>query len=262
MSSSTNRLQVKTGCCGFATRQAEYAKLFGVVEVQQTFYQPPGLATLQRWRETFPPGFEFTLKAWQLITHEAYSGTYRRLKTPLTAQERQDCGSFKDTAIVQQAWETTYNCAQALRARLVLFQCPASFKPTPLNLARMRKFFGSIERGKLQLLWEPRGAWPSELITELCSELNLIYVTDPLVASEADPACFTTIQPSDRRQNLTYYRLHGGKGYRHNFTDAELKALIELISTQPAIETYIMFNNISMLENVQRFQALLDSSLL
>jgi len=52
-----------------------------VVEVQQTFYQIPRIATGKRWREEAPPDFEFTMKAWQLITHEPSSPTYRRLRT-------------------------------------------------------------------------------------------------------------------------------------------------------------------------------------
>lgn len=47
----------------------EYFERFSIVEVQQTFYEPPARSTLLRWRESAPQGFEFTLKAWQLITH-------------------------------------------------------------------------------------------------------------------------------------------------------------------------------------------------
>ena len=55
---------IKLGMCGFTIGAAAYYKQFRVVEVQQTFYDPP-TATLQRWREEAPPGFEFTMKAWQ-----------------------------------------------------------------------------------------------------------------------------------------------------------------------------------------------------
>jgi uncharacterized protein YecE (DUF72 family) len=63
-------MAIKIGCCGFPVAQARYARHFPVVEVQQTFYQVPSLATLAGWRERLPSDFEFTLKAWQLITHE------------------------------------------------------------------------------------------------------------------------------------------------------------------------------------------------
>lgn len=235
--------KVKVGCCGFASSQKSYAELFPVVEVQQTFYQPPRLSTLERWRQEFPAEFEFTLKGWQLITHEGWSQTYRRLKRPLSEQERAQCGFFKDSVLVREAWATTYACALALRADLVLFQCPASFKPTTINLARMRAFFGSINRGELKLVWEPRGdAWPDSLVAALCKELDLIQAVDPFVRSSLTP-------------HLNYYRLHGGPDYRHNFTEAELTALIKQLS--PEAESYVLFNNVNMLQDAQRFQALL-----
>jgi uncharacterized protein YecE (DUF72 family) len=62
---------IKNGTCGFGVAQAEYAGTFSCVEVQHTFYEPPRLTTLNRWRTQMPKDFEFALKAWQLITHEA-----------------------------------------------------------------------------------------------------------------------------------------------------------------------------------------------
>ena len=70
---------VKIGTCGFGrVNRPEYFKLFPIVEIQHTFYQPPQIETFEKWRSGAPDDFEFTLKAWQLITHEASSPTYRR----------------------------------------------------------------------------------------------------------------------------------------------------------------------------------------
>jgi len=230
----------KTGCCGFPLPKIEYAGHFPVAEVQQTFYQPPRIATLQRWRALVPSHFEFTLKAWQLITHTAKSPTYRRLKTKLTPQELHQCGAFQWTPIVQQAWETARACAEALCARLLLFQCPASFTPTPQNLDQMRHFFKTIERRELKLLWEPRGNWPESLILALCLELDLVHVVDPYLARTVTGG-------------LIYFRLHGGKNFKQIFTGAELRHVAGLIpADRPA---YVMFNNISMLNDATRFQA-------
>lgn len=235
---------IKVGCCGFSAGQQQYRTLFSTVEVQQTFYQPPRLATLKRWREEFPHEFEFTLKAWQLITHEAWSKTYRRLKVTLTAEQRAECGYFRDTPIVREAWQTTIECAQALNAELVLFQCPAGFKPTPENLERMRHFFNTIERAGLRLLWEPRGEdWEPALVKSLCHELNLIHAVDPFVNETVTP-------------ELVYYRLHGGEGYRHVYEDEELQTLLNRLP--PSAPAYVMFNNINMLTDAQRFQSLLE----
>jgi len=77
----------KIGCCGFGIARPKYFETFSVAEIQQSFYQPPKPDTVKRWRDEAPIDFEFTLKAWQLITHEASSPTYRRLKEPVRKAE-------------------------------------------------------------------------------------------------------------------------------------------------------------------------------
>jgi uncharacterized protein YecE (DUF72 family) len=223
--------------------QTEYAARFGVVEVQQTFYQPPQIKTLERWRAAAPPDFEFTLKAWQLITHEARSPTYRRLKRELTEGEKAEAGSFRPTAIVREAWETTLACAAALKATRVLFQCPSSFTPTREHVRDLRDFFARIERPrrKLDCLWEPRGNWPQELIRELCGELDLTHVVDPFAARTLTP-------------ERCYYRLHGRSGWRYQYEDDELAELISMLP--PKGVSYVLFNNVRMLDDAARFQAL------
>jgi hypothetical protein len=66
-------VRTKVGTCGFGLAQVEYSRVFSCVEVQHIFYQPPQVSTLERWRARMPAYFEFTLKAWQLITHDAKS---------------------------------------------------------------------------------------------------------------------------------------------------------------------------------------------
>lgn len=233
--------RTRVGCCGFAMAQARYYRHFDIVEVQQTFYQPPRLETLTRWREAAPPGFVFTLKAWQLITHPPSSPTYRRLRLPIAADRRPLYGAFQPTAEVWAAWQTTLHCAQALGARLVLFQTPASFTPQAPNIAQLRAFItrAQPEAGDVRLAWEPRG-WPVGLAQDLCDELGLIRVVDPF----RDPPPPT---------GLRYFRLHGVGGYGHQYTDAELERLRGLCQG----ETWCLFNNRSMAADAQRFQRLL-----
>lgn len=237
--------RLKTGCCGFRLSQREYMQRFPVVEVQQTFYQPPQISTLEKWRADAPADFEFTLKAWQLITHEARSPTYRRLKRELSEEEREECGSFRPSSVVRQAWDVTRACAEALHARLILFQCPASFTPTPGHIADLRRFFISIERDGLQLLWEPRGNWPDEVVRKLCAELELVHVVDPFAARTLTP-------------HLCYFRLHGRRGFRYVY---ETDELIELRGMLPRGRTsYVLFNNVRMIEDAARFQAIAAES--
>jgi len=237
--------EVRTGLCGFTMAFADYVREFRLVEVQQTFYEPPGDATLMRWRRQAPLRFEFTLKAWQLITHEASSPTYRRLRRPLSAEERRGCGSFRTTPVVLGAWGRTLECAALLRATAVLLQCPRSFKPTPENTDRMRAFFAAIPRPPaVRVLWEPRGPWPPDLVRALCHELDLVHVVDPLVD--------TTVTPEQ-----TYFRLHGLTGARHVYTDAELAQVAALL---PAAGTaYVLFNNLPRIGDARRFREVVGS---
>jgi len=129
---------LRIGCCGSPLSLLRYAEEFSVAEVQQTFYHPPGLRTLEKWRSTVPAGFEFALKAWQLITHEASSPTYRRLREELSPQQRREAGAFRQNPTVMYAWRRTLECARALGSRCVLFQCPARFRPTPANKKNLR----------------------------------------------------------------------------------------------------------------------------
>jgi uncharacterized protein YecE (DUF72 family) len=50
------------------TRYAEY---FNAVEVNSTFYRLPRRTTIERWRDSTPPGFRFAVKLPRSITHEA-----------------------------------------------------------------------------------------------------------------------------------------------------------------------------------------------
>ncbi len=239
--------RIKIGLCGFTIAIAEYPRWFGVVEVQQTFYQPSAEGVMRRWRASVPEDFDFTIKAWQLVTHTAASPTYRRLKCPLTARERADAGAFRDTPIVHEGWRVTVDCATLLGASSILFQCPASFRPTAENVANMRSFFTRIDRPVgVRLLWEPRGPWPAEVVASLCADCGLLHVVDPFV------------NPTVTR-GVTYFRLHGITGSRHVYTDEELRRLRDMV---PAMgETYVMFNNIPRADDAQRFGKLLGEGL-
>ena len=235
---------VRLGLCGFTIGASEYFRRFRVVEVQQTFYDPPQDQTLVRWHRQAPPGFEFTLKAWQLVTHDASSPTYRRLRRPLDGADRELVGSFRLTPPVLRAWERTLECTRLLHATAILLQCPRSFRPTDENVARLTTFCRKIERPEhVRLVWEPRGPWPSDVVGDLCRELDLVHAVDPSVND--------TVMP--RR---TYFRLHCVTGARHVYTDDELQQLLAMLPEQ-AQDPYVLFNNMPRVIDAERFRTLL-----
>ncbi len=239
---------VLVGCCGWPLARPRYFQRFPIVELQETFYDPPTPERARRLRQEAPPGFAFALKAWQVVTHPATSPTYRRLRRTLPPEEAAEAGLFRPSETVRRAWERTRELAEALAAFAIVFQCPPSFGPDAENVANLRRFFQGLERGDWLLAWEPRGRWPPELVASLCRELGLVHVVDPFQARPTFGAC-------------AYFRLHGRGGYRYRYSDDELRELLAICRRELALgrrPVYVLFNNTNMGEDAARFLALLE----
>lgn len=241
---------LKVGCCGFPVNQDLYFKTFPVVEINSSFYNLPRLETAAGWRAKAPKGFEYALKAWQLITHKPDSPTYQKLNHPLPARREQWYGHFKPTEEVKEAWERTRAVAEAVQASFILFQTPSAFYSHQDHIRDLKRFFGGLKRGSWLLVWEPRGDWDPKMVQGLCKELDLLHGVDPL----REPSLHGKVK---------YYRLHGAYHgrrieYAHAYAEAELKKLAQLVEGQHA---YVFFNNRAMWDDARRFQALTQSPL-
>ena len=232
---------IKVGCCGFPIAMKKYFEEFDVVEVQKTFYTPISVETARKWRKMSPDSFEFCVKALQIITHPPSSPTYRKSKLKV-----KDGGFFKPIKEVFEAWQLTKSVADALRAKIIVFQTPKSFKECEANIRNMEEFFTSIERYKF--VWEARG-WSERSIKEVCKKLDLIHCVDPFVARPV-------------YGDLNYFRLHGSheKMYKHKYTQDELKWLKDLCKSyeKQGKDSYVLFNNIYMREDALRFLEILQ----
>jgi uncharacterized protein YecE (DUF72 family) len=244
-------MDLKIGCCGwgyfsakqyfgedwknkFKSKLQAYASKFDLVEINSTFYKLPKVTTAEKWREeakSVNREFEFTVKASQLITHNI---VFSKKSIPVFESMKRIC--------------------KALNARILLFQSPASFKPTNENVKKMREFFENIQRNDLILVWEPRGDWHKNpnLIEETCKEFELVECVDPFANQ---PVYF-------RKERIAYFRLHGkppGKQmYKYDYKKQDLKKLKSFIEELPKLrETYVMFNNIFMYKNALEFMQLL-----
>jgi uncharacterized protein YecE (DUF72 family) len=151
-------------------------------------------------------------------------------------------GFFRPTNEVLQAWAETKKFAQALEAKVIVFQCPPSFKETSEHVANLRKFFKSAQASGFLLIWEPRGEWSERTVKTLCSELGLVHCVDPF---EREPLHGET----------QYFRLHGGPRYRHLYSEEELRWLRDKLGDK---EAYVLFNNINMYNDASAFIRLLE----
>ncbi len=240
---------IKVGICGFPRSQSVIFTNLRLVEVQATFYKPVLISTAERWRRAAPQDFEFTVKAWQLITHEPGSPTYRKAKLDklIDTSKVTRYGLFRPTEEVFAAWSATEEICRALDSNKVVFQSPASFKEREANIKNMYDFFRSIDRAEKMMIWEPRGEWKRSTIRAICEDLNLVHCVDP----------FAELPVST---DFGYLRLHGSppgkRMYRYSYTEADLQLLYERCSNFSRV--YVLFNNYTMYEDALKFKSMLE----
>ncbi len=221
--------------------------------MQSTFYKLPRVSTAEKWRREAPEGFEYTAKAWQPMTHPPTSPTWRKAKLKLLGSP-DAYGHLKPTRENLEAWDEAREVYKAMGCRIVVFQCPPTFKMTEQSIRDMREFFQAIA-GELKLAWEPRHeSWHSSpsIVEKLCTDLELIHVTDILKRPPRDPS------------PVLYTRLHGlGReiDYSYKYTVQDLRKLISLVEAYSEYkrEAYIMFNNIRMWDDALKLLELLSS---
>ena len=226
----------KIGCCGFPTSKVKYFKAFSLVELNSTFYTYPKLTLVKKWREEAPPNFEFTVKAHQDISHN-----YR----------------LADSLDCLKAFDQMKAICSTLNAKILLIQTPGSFKPTKENIAAAQKFFKKIPRNKLAIAWETRGPdWDQpalrKTLATMLKEHDVTHVTDPFKTMPTYVSDFA------------YFRLHGlgARMYYYQYSDAELRKLIEKISPleKQGKTVYIFFNNLAMFDDGQRLNYFLQKN--
>lgn len=167
-----------------------YAARFPVVEINSSFHRPHRVSTWDRWRESVPDDFRFSVKMPKTITHK------RKLL---------ECDGELDEFLPQ---------AEVLGAKLgvLLVQLPPklSFEPTVT-----RAFFSMLrDRTSADIACEPRHvSWFTDEASGLLEQFGIARVG-------ADPSiCETAALPGDWGA-LSYWRLHGSPVvYRSSYRD-------------------------------------------
>jgi len=226
-------LTIKVGCCGFAASQKKYFATLPVVEINRTFYEYLKDSLLAGWRRRAPEGFEFTVKAHQDLTHRL------RLRYGREAEE---------------ALRKVHHECDILKARVLLFQTPGSFRFNDLSTAV--DFFERADRAGRIFVWETRGSsWETDearrALAERLAELDIPHVVDPL-----------RLEPAYTGEKVAYFRLHGlGKRmYYYEHTDEELERVAAVARKyEDRVETvYVFFNNLAMFNDAVRFKTYLE----
>ncbi len=170
---------VRIGCAGFPVGRDRYWRDLGFSEAA-TGAVMPRPATLDAWKADIPAGGEMSVQAYRVITHGPQDAGYPAAAKKLPKTRQVHCGAFRESLEVHEAWQATKAAAEALGARLVVFETPASFAPGPDRLRDLYRFFKAVPRGKLTPVWAPRGAEWDRLADKVCGELGLERAFDPL----------------------------------------------------------------------------------
>lgn len=237
---------IHIGCCGwgylrekefqekikreYRSKLQAYAQLYDCVEVNSTFYRTPKLSTAEKWRlesSEVNEVFEFTVKVSQLITHR---------------------DRFSKASV--DVFEQMTGVCRALKAKVLLFQSPASFAATKANIEKLKTFFGKIGPSDLVFVWEPRGTWYDDpaVIEEVCRTCDLVHCVDPLRNEPLHAG----------KKKMIYFRLHGfGRPsmYRYDFSRDDLRRIKEQCDGLggDVRDVYVFFNNVFCYENGLEF---------
>jgi uncharacterized protein YecE (DUF72 family) len=246
---------IKIGCCGFPVGREKYYRELRLVEIQRTFYKLPLLKTAEKWRQQAADDFEFTLKAWQGVTHLASSPTYRKARIDIPEGKQRNLGHFQPTDEVHRAWQDTLRIAGALRASVIVVQCPPRFGETKENLKNLLQFFRNVSLEGFKVAVEFRAPWKDQTITGICKEFGLIHCVDPF-------------KEEPHWGEIRYYRLHGSppgkRMYHYKYQPADFEFLNGKIEADLRSKrtVYCLFNNLSMWEDARHEAHLLSNTLL
>ncbi|MCS6783704.1 MAG: DUF72 domain-containing protein [Candidatus Caldarchaeum sp.] len=242
-------MKVLVGCCGWAVKGGKkaYFDKFPVVEVQETFYKLPKVETVLSWKRNAPSGFVFCMKAWQAITHPVSSPTWKRAGVNPETLKKMRYGWLRPVKENLEAWEKTVEVAKALDAKIVVVQTPPTMPDSEEIHENVLKFFDHATAFGLLLAWEPRGriAANRKVVKSICEKTGVLHVVDLM---KNNPLTETEI---------LYTRLHGlGKGevnYSYRYSDEDLRQLAQKLRSISPAESYVLFNNVSMARDAERF---------
>ena len=193
-----------------------YAERFNAVEINSSFYRPHRPQTWQRWAQSVPADFRFSVKMPKAITHEC------RLKDAegLLEQFLFQCGHLEE------------------KLGCLLVQLPPSlayeWNPADDFFAGLRQRYQGL------LVLEPRhSSWGEAQAQGMLNDLHIAQVAaDPSPISGGDqPAGWPGAQ---------YWRLHGSPRIYHSaYEPAALQLLATKLqaASQSGIETWCIFDN-------------------
>ncbi len=208
-----------------------YAQHFDTIEINNTFYKFPEQKLFDNWYEKALPGFTFSIKVPQIITH------YQKFKETEKL--------LRDFYIIAR---------EGLKEKLgpVLFQLPPSVKYDEGLLRNMIAQMNILYQNVIEfrhVSW-----WRKEVFAALKNS-NIVFsgVSYPGLINDAVADLSTA-----------YYRFHGvPKLYYSAYDESFMQRIAQQIANSETREAYIYFNNTAegaAIENAKHLQYLVGTS--
>jgi uncharacterized protein YecE (DUF72 family) len=222
------RQEVRIGCAGWniprevasdfpseGSHLLRYSQVFNCVEINSSFYREHKLSTWERWRETVPSYFRFSVKAPRAITHDA----------------KLQCGAEALAGFLRQV--------AGLGEKLgpILFQLPPSLE---FERATVSDFLTMLRQDfEGNVVWEPRHkSWFGDEATGMLRAFEIARVA-------ADPACVPSGAHPVAAGAMVYFRLHGSpRRYYSSYDDSFLRALsMQVAESANGVTSWCVFDN-------------------
>lgn len=244
-----NRAEIYLGIAGWSLRTDQaadfpatgthltrYAGRYNAVEINSSFYRPHKLATYQRWAESVPAHFRFSVKLPKQLTHT------QRLADP--------------AAILERFASESHALGEKLGPWLV--QLPPSLV---LDIEVASRFFRELRKVHSgRVACEPRHT------TWFTANAESLLVDYQVARVAADPAIMPAATEPAAAQDFVYYRLHGSpriyySAYNDNYlTDLAARLRVHSASAQ---QVWCIFDNTAAFQahsNAQCVQSLIASA--
>jgi uncharacterized protein YecE (DUF72 family) len=190
-----------------------YSAVFSVAEINSSFRRPHCASTWERWRETVPDGFRFSVKVPKSVTHGA------KLVGATDALTTFSNGQHTSRGSLQCCWSS---CRPVCRS-IQRWRVPSS------------KTFGSAALPS----WLSSHAMQPEFSGEAAILLNELGVA----RVGADPARVPGAEQPLAARGLAYWRLHGSPIiYRSSYAD-QINAIAANITSMAAQQHWCIFDN-------------------
>lgn len=195
------------------TALSRYAARFAVSEINSSFHRPHRSSTWERWRDSVPGSFRFSVKVPKLITHQ------RRLS---------DCDEALDHFLPQSA-------LLGPKLAVLLVQLPPTLA---FEAAVAARFFAALAaRTTATVACEPRHAsWFAMEADALLRDARVARVA-------ADPAICAEAAAPGGWSGLRYWRLHGSPVvYRSSYAD-RIDEFADVLKRHTDGDAWCIFDN-------------------